>query len=156
MKNMNIKQAGFTLIELVMVIVILGILSAFALPRFADLGSDARQAVLDGALGSIRAASAVVHSAALADGTANLTEIGLEGVNVQIINNYPEAHADGIIVAAQIDTADFTLSAGGTAADSVITIDVIGATTPATCRISYTAAGAGVTPTIELVDNAGC
>ena len=156
MKKMNKKQAGFTLIELVMVIVILGILSAFALPRFADLGGDARKAVLNGALGSIKAASAVVHSAALANGTANLTEIGLEGVNIQIINNYPEAHAAGIIAAAQIDSSDFTISTGGTTATSAITIDVIGAATAATCRISYTAAGAGATPTIALVSDAGC
>jgi MSHA pilin protein MshA len=47
------KEKGFTLIELVMVIVILGILAAFALPRFADLGGDARASVFQGAVGFI-------------------------------------------------------------------------------------------------------
>ena len=55
MKN---QQSGFTLIELIMVIVILGILAAFALPKFADLSGDARASSLNGALGSVRSASA--------------------------------------------------------------------------------------------------
>ena len=63
MKN---QQSGFTLIELIMVIVILGILAAFALPKFADLSGDARASSLNGALGSVRSASAIVHSTALA------------------------------------------------------------------------------------------
>ena len=56
------KQKGFTLIELVMVIVILGILAAFALPRFADLGGDAREASIKGAQGAVKSASAIAHS----------------------------------------------------------------------------------------------
>jgi MSHA pilin protein MshA len=53
------KQAGFTLIELVMVIVILGILAAVALPKFVNLSGDAKQAAINGYAGALTSASAI-------------------------------------------------------------------------------------------------
>jgi MSHA pilin protein MshA len=61
--KMKAMQRGFTLIELVMVIVILGVLSAVALPKFVDLKSDAQQAAIDGAAGALNSAMAINYAA---------------------------------------------------------------------------------------------
>mgnify|MGYP000382546049 CR=1 FL=1 len=79
-KNLMKQQQGFTLIELVMVIVILGILSAVAMPKFIDLQGSARLSSLSGALGAVKSASSIAHSAWLVASPAD-NVIVIEGNN---------------------------------------------------------------------------
>ncbi|MEH6531987.1 MAG: type II secretion system protein [Photobacterium frigidiphilum] len=88
------RQGGFTLIELVVVIVILGILAVTAAPRFLNLQNDARSASLQGLKGAIEGAAGITFGKAAINGVESVGDSSITGDNgttIDIAYGYPQA-----------------------------------------------------------------
>jgi MSHA pilin protein MshA len=75
------RQAGFTLVELVVVIIVLGILAAFAVPRFMGIDTQARIASVNSLAGTLRSTAAMAHSVYMARGNPP-NPVTIDGQNV--------------------------------------------------------------------------
>jgi|DewCreStandDraft_4_1066084.scaffolds.fasta_scaffold49897_1 MSHA pilin protein MshA len=160
------RRSGFTLIELVIVLLVVVIASAVALPRFLNIGGEARRASAEALSASVRTAAQAVRAAALARGRTEagpggMSHVDLNGATIQTNHGYPEASRAGILIAANISADDkVTVVGGGAAPGSSITIQIDGAPDPAQCRVVYTSPNLAASPTITApvieLATAGC
>ncbi|MDO7083360.1 type II secretion system protein [Pseudocolwellia sp. AS88] len=166
------KGNGFTLIELVVVIVILGILAATAAPKFIDLTGDANESVLNSLAGTMRSSGQLVYTKSIIQGLHNEAtgEVDLDGDGTTDISTkygYPNAHrSEGIINALDISEDDWTWSGNGSNNVFFITTASLGKTNgqyvntvnilASNCYVTYTGAtSAGESAVVEVI-NTGC
>lgn len=158
------KQSGFTLIELVAVIVLLGVLAVTALPRFIDLRGDARAGILDSLVGSMQSAAVQVYAKALMqDSLAQNDTVNDNGNTIGTRFGYPRANGlngdqdISNLVDIQGDPS-LVFQAGGNNNRRVgYDADGDGNVTDDGCYAQYTNSTAvGTLPTIVVVSTANC
>ena len=158
------QQSGFTLIELVAVIVLLGILAVTALPRFVNLQGDAREATLQGVKASLQGGAVQIYSKQLIGGNetgASTITIGTDTIDT--INGYPAANSDdgtndGVMSAISVDAGVFATNAANGVSSIRIGYDVSDTAT-SRCYLTYNdSAGDGAAPivTIDGTSTSGC
>jgi MSHA pilin protein MshA len=141
------KSAGFTLIELVMVIVILGVLAATALPRFVDLSSGARAAVMKDLEGKMRSANAMLYAKAAIQGKVvnGVSNVTINGKSYLLYGG----HAYNLdVLVSLLDISDGIESNG-------YAILHKGAKNPMFCKVLYDVRRSDAQP-VYTVETSGC
>jgi len=156
------RQGGFTLIELVVVIVILGILAVTAAPRFLNLQSDARESSLQGLKGAMAGAAGIVYGRAAIDGVETQSSVtaASSASGIALTFGYPSATTDGIGNAVDglgANDGDWIAvsGSGSTATAPVIHYSFAGSASDTECFVTYETNASAGAPTIT-VENGGC
>lgn len=155
------RQGGFTLIELVVVIVILGILAVTAAPRFLNLQSDARESALQGLKGAMDGAAGIVYGKAAINGKETASAAaGTDVDGILTIYGYPLATATGIGAAVTGLSSDWSTYADSTTKLFYATFkkDTALSAAPSTCFVSYQQASGTSTASAAkaTVNTTGC
>ena len=151
------RNAGFTLIELIIVIVILGILAVTAAPKFINLQGDARSSTVTAMKGAVEAASSMAHSKAIIAGKDNLTVrdgITVDNVGVDLVYGYPAATANGIGNVINAPSLEWSYSYSSVARTYTLRPKNFPPST-VSCNVVYTQATSTAAPTV-VATTTGC
>lgn len=152
------KQSGFTLIELIVVIIVLGVLSATALPKFMGLQDDAREGAMLGLKAALQSGSNLVYCKAVIEDKYSKADQELS-TGLKVRYGYPQAAQVYLKMAVNIDENDWMLSGSGTAVtftfnsqtEDLSVSEIEGDSS--ICKLVYTQAAKGERPDISI---SGC
>ncbi len=164
------KAQGFTLIELVIVIVILGILAITAAPKFLNLAGDARASTVNGVKAALQSANAVIYSKAVLQNKQSLSSASVTDTqgNIDTVFGYVAATTAAVTAALDVASTDYTIAAGVANTNlAMVTTDVMiyptattaptGSTTTAqACVLVYKAATSATTKPTITTYTTGC
>ncbi|MBF9001356.1 type II secretion system protein [Vibrio nitrifigilis] len=152
------RQGGFTLIELVVVIVILGILAVTAAPKFLNLQDDAKKSALQGLKGAMDGAAGIVYGKAAVEGKDSSGTAQNLDSGISVIWGYPAATSAGIGAAVNGLSTDWTFDSDSTgffATFSNTTNTTVTTISGTSCYVQYVNATSSAAPTTTVVDS-GC
>lgn len=155
------KQSGFTLIELVIVIVILGILAATAVPKFVNLQGEARAAAMKGVKGALEGAASITYAKAAIDGQEALSAATSTDLSIDLVFGYPKATSAALSTMTELSAGDWVFSDPDGATPATVTITASAAsgatgTGDTACNVTYKEAEDKSTRPVIAVNDKGC